>query len=168
MQVIHRLGTRSSCELRSAIFALRSPYLAKGTVLVDLLHDQVRDFQAMSGIAATLIIPPQFPNLPLPIGEAIYRIVCESLSNVHKHAKAQAVVVSLHDDERAVILTVQDDGIGLSDPAHLENCSTSLHFGIEIMRQLTEQVQGEFFIANNDDQGVMVRAHIPVHGASPS
>jgi len=36
--------------------------------------------EARSGIVATLIVPPQFPSLPPLVGEAVYRVVHESLS----------------------------------------------------------------------------------------
>jgi signal transduction histidine kinase len=168
LQTIHRLGSRSSCELRRAIFALRSIYLGEGDNLLDLLHDQVSDFQAQSGIAATLFAPSQLPGVPPPIGEAIYRIVCESLSNVQKHADALAVFVSLDCDNISVIVTIQDNGVGLTGPLPPKFDTNDLHFGVTIMRQIAEQAQGDFLIANNDDQGVMVRARFPLLEAHPS
>jgi signal transduction histidine kinase len=84
---------------------------------------------------------------------------------VRKHARASAVMVSLHCDHDSVIVTVQDNGVGLTEPLDLEADDSDLHFGVATMHQLTAQAQGEFFIANNDDQGVMVKARFPVPGA---
>ena len=165
MQTIRRLSARSSDELRSAIFALRSRYLPGSEGLVELLQEQVTDFEAQSGIAATLIVPPQFPALPPLASEAVYRIVRESLSNVRKHARASAVMVSLRCDQDSVTVTIQDNGIGLAEPLTLEPDEADLHFGVPTMHQLTAQAQGDFFIANNDDQGVMVKARFPLPGA---
>ena len=165
LEIIRRLTARSSDGLRSAIFALRSPYLAKGDGLVDLLDERVAEFQAQSGIAATLIVPPHFPTMPPLVSEAAYRIVSESLSNVHKHSCASAVFVSLHCDGESVIVTVQDDGVGLNEPLAPGISDRDLHFGVATMRQLTEKAQGDFSIANNDDDGVMVKARFPVPGA---
>jgi signal transduction histidine kinase len=165
IQSIRRLAARSSDELRSAIFALRSRYLPGGEGLVELLQELVAEFEAESGIAATLIVQPEFPGLPSLVSEAVYRIVRESLSNVRKHARASAVMVSLHCDQVSVMVTVQDNGVGLVEPLTLEANDRDLHFGVTTMRQLTAQAQGDFFIANNDDQGVMVKARFPVPGA---
>ena len=164
IQTIRRLVARSSEELRSAIFALHNPDLRGGHSLVQLIQDQVNDFQARSGIAATLIVPSELPSLPAPVGEAVYRTVREALSNVRKHARASAVVVSLHCDDGVLVVTVQDDGVGLANPLALEANESSLHFGVATMRQLAAQAHGEFLIANNEDQGVMVKARFPIFG----
>jgi len=121
--------------------------------------------EARSGIVATLIVPPQFPSLPPLVGEAVYRVVHESLSNVRKHAHASAVMVSLHHDRDSVTVTVQDNGVGLAEPLPLEADDHDLHFGVATMRQLATQAQGDFFIGDNDDQGVMVKARFPMPGA---
>jgi signal transduction histidine kinase len=161
-QAIRRLASRSSDELRSAIFALHSPYLAKGDGLVQLIEEQVSEFEAQSGIPATLIVQPCFPTLPPLISEAVYRIACESLSNVRKHAKATGVMVSLGCTEESVTITIQDNGVGLKEPMPLDQDDSAMHFGVATMRQITSQADGAFFIANNDDQGVMVKARFPL------
>ncbi|MBE7555654.1 MAG: GAF domain-containing sensor histidine kinase [Anaerolineales bacterium] len=164
IQTIRRLAARSSDELRSAVFALRSRYLPGGEGLIALLQEQVAEFQAQSHIAATLIVTPQFPSLPPLVNEAVYRIVREALSNVRKHACASGVMVSLYCQADSVTVTVQDNGVGLAEPLSLEVDDSELHFGVTTMRQLTAQAQGDFFIANNDDQGVMVKARFPLPG----
>lgn len=162
LETIRRLTTRGSDELRSAIFALRSPYLARGDGLVDLLNERVTEFQSQSGIAATLVVPPRFPTMPPLVSEAAYRIVCESLSNVRKHSCASAVFVSLYCDSESIIVTVQDDGVGLKDPLAPAMTDRDLHFGVATMRHLTEKAEGHFSITNNDDDGAMVKARFPV------
>jgi signal transduction histidine kinase len=162
LQTIRRLSARSSDELRSAIFALRSPYLANGDGLLQLIQAQVSEFEAQSGIAATLIAMPCFPTLPPLVSEAVYRIVVESLSNVRKHARASGVMVSLDCDSDSVTVIIQDNGVGLVEPLGLESDDNNLHFGVATMRQVTAQAEGAFFIANNDDEGVMIKAHFPI------
>ncbi|MBN1483736.1 MAG: MEDS domain-containing protein [Chloroflexia bacterium] len=164
LRAIRRLAAQGSEELRSTIFALHSPHLAGSDGLTDLLNKQVAEFQAQTGIAATFIAPAQIPSLPREVREAIYRIVRESLSNVHKHAQASAVVVSLHCDQDELTVTVQDDGGGLSDPEALKRGERTLHFGVATMRQAAEQAQGSLLIANNEDRGVGVKAHFPLGG----
>jgi len=162
LHTIGRLADRSSHELRSAIFALRRREFARESGPIALLQERVEEFQAESGIAATLITPPQLPTLPPLVNEAAYRVVTEALTNVRKHAQASAVVVNLHCDARWVTVTVQDDGIGLADPSIAEAGRSDLHFGVATMRRQVEGAHGQFLIANNDDRGVTVRARLPI------
>jgi signal transduction histidine kinase len=164
LELIGRLAARSSHELRSAMLPLAISNLAVGAGLVALLEEAVRDFQARTAVATTLVVPSGFAYPPSLIGEAIYRIVRESFSNVRKHAQAAAVVVSLQSAEASISVTIQDNGIGLARPLTVENGEGGLHFGVLAMRQLALQAGGEFLIANNDDQGVIVRATFPLPG----
>jgi len=164
LELIGRLAARSSHELRSAMLPLAISNLAVGAGLVALLEEAVRDFQARTGIATTLVVLADFAYPPSLIGEAIYRIVRESFSNVRKHALASAVIVSLRSAEVSISVTIQDNGIGLARPLTMENGEGGLHFGVVAMRQLALQAGGEFLIANNDDQGVLVRATFPLPG----
>ncbi len=162
LELIGRLAARSSHELRNAMLPLAISNLAVGAGLVALLEEAVRDFQARTGVATTLVVPTDFAYPPSLIGEAIYRIVRESFSNVRKHAQASAVIVSLQSTEASISLTIQDNGIGLARPSAMENGEGGLHFGVVAMRQLALQAGGEFLIDNNDDQGVIVRATFPL------
>ncbi len=164
LELIGRLAARSSHELRDAMLPLAISNLAVGAGLVALLEEAVRDFQARTGIATTLVVVADFAYPPSLIGEAIYRIVRESFSNVRKHAEASAVIVSLESAGASISVTIQDNGIGLARPLSLENGEGGLHFGVVAMRQLALQAGGEFLIANNDDQGVIVRATFPLPG----
>ncbi len=164
LEIARRLAARSSEELRSAIFALRRPELRGGHGLLDLLRDQVQEFQSESGVTATFIAPAHLSELRHPVGEAIYRIVREALTNVRKHARATRAVVRLECTPDSIVVTVRDDGIGLDHARLQEGIGPDLHFGIETMRQLAAQVGGSLSIANNEDRGVTVEARLPVPG----
>ncbi len=45
---------------------------------------------------------------------------------------------------------------------YLDPVENVLHFGVHSMKQMVVQLGGEFTIENNDDQGVSVKATIPV------
>lgn len=166
LEVARRLSARSSEELRSAIFALSRPELHGGDGLIDLLREQVQEFQSESGVAATFEAPAPVADLPHPVGEAIYRIVRESLTNVHKHAQATNVVVRLQCTADSIVVTIQDDGIGLDESRSRRAAGQSLQFGVETMRQLAAQVKGEFAITNNDGRGATVEARLPIQGGN--
>jgi signal transduction histidine kinase len=166
LQTVSRLSARCSEELRSAIFALRKPVVRGGHSLIDLLREQVQEFRSESGVVATFVAPESVVELPYPVGEAIYRIVRESLFNVHKHAQATMVEVRLRCAPDAIVVTIRDDGIGLDKSRSHPADEQHLHFGIETMRQLADQVKGAFAIANNAERGVTVEARLPIQGGS--
>ena len=162
LEVASRLSARSSEELRSAIFALKQPELRGGDGLIDLLREQVQEFQSESGVAAIFLAPAHVTELWHPVGEAIYRIVRESLTNVRKHAHATSVEVRLQSTSDLIVVTVQDDGVGLDGTEQLRDAGQKLHFGVETMRQLASQVKGELSIFNNSGGGVTVEARLPI------
>ncbi|MCL5736339.1 MAG: GAF domain-containing protein [Actinobacteria bacterium] len=166
LQTVSRLSARSSEELRSAIFALRRPVVRGGHSLIDLLREQVQEFRSESNVVATFVAPESVEPLPHPVGEAIYRIVRESLFNVHKHAQATMVEVRLQCAPDAIVVTIQDDGIGLDESRRHPAIEQNLHFGVETMRQLANQVGGELTITNNAKRGVTVKARLPIQGGS--
>ena len=162
VQMIRRLTSRSSAELRSAIFALRTPFPVQGESLIAVLQAQITEFTTQSGVQANLIISPDFPGLPSLINEAIYRIVRESLSNVNKHANASGVIVSLTSDADSVTVTVLDNGVGLPDELDADLGDENLHFGVVSMQKSARQAQGVLNIANTDEHGARVRARFPL------
>lgn len=166
LQTVSRLSARCSEELRSAIFALRKPVVCGGHSLIDLLREQVQEFRSESGVVATFVAPASMVELPHPVSEAIYRIVRESLFNVHKHAQATLVEVRLQCAPDAIVVTIRDDGIGLDESRRHPATEQNLHFGIETMRQLADQVKGEFAIASNAERGVTVEARLPIQRES--
>lgn len=161
IQTIQHLITRSSYELRSAIFALSNSEFNQNHSLVDLLQAQVTTFQNEFGINTTLIAPDDLGKLSLPVTEAIYRLVREAMTNIYKHANATAAFVSISRNDDSIMVTIQDDGYGLPSDVRLDSIEGALHFGVNSMRQMVLPFGGEFSIENNDDHGVIVKAIFP-------
>lgn len=161
INLMQHLISRSSYELRSAIFALGDHQLSKENSLVDLLQAMIIEFQNEFEIKATLISSGDLSSLSLEIKEAIYRIVREALTNISKHADASAAMVSLCQEDEMINITIQDNGSGLSNQYQMASIEPTLHFGINSMRQLITPLGGEFIIQNNDDNGVTVKATFP-------
>ena len=162
LEFASRLSVRSIEELRSAIFALGQPDLRGGHGLIDLLQELVQEFQSESGIQAVFLAPENIAELRHPVGEAIYRIIRESLNNVRKHAQAANVEVRLQSTARSILVTIQDDGIGLDEIGQAQETHQKLHFGVETMRRLAAQVKGEFSIFDNKSGGVTVKVCLPI------
>ena len=95
---------------------------------------------------------------------ALYRIVQESLTNIHKHSGANAASVSLKLEKRddivgtcSVLLQISDNGIGF------ENEGTQFDgMGLLNMRERTEALGGVFRLVSTAGKGVDVLVSIPV------
>jgi signal transduction histidine kinase len=103
-------------------------------------------------------------DLKLPSKEAelvAFRVLQESLTNVHRHAQASAVDVWLARRGNLVALTIQDNGRGL--PAGvMENFSAGLASGVGLagMRERLAEFGGTLAVETSHS-GTMVRASIP-------
>jgi two-component system sensor histidine kinase UhpB len=86
----------------------------------------------------------------------IYRVAQEALTNVARHADARRVELSLEPREEEVVLTVSDEGRGLTPDA-----MSSSH-GIHGMRERAMLVGGQITIHGAPGRGTQVRLSIPV------
>ncbi|MCP9272207.1 sensor histidine kinase [Mycolicibacterium arenosum] len=93
----------------------------------------------------------------------LYAVARELLGNVARHAGAGRVDLELRDTGDQLILTVQDDGVGL-DPASLAQRLAEGHIGLASHRARIETLGGtlEFLPA---DRGTLVRATVPARTA---
>jgi DNA-binding NarL/FixJ family response regulator/signal transduction histidine kinase len=93
---------------------------------------------------------------------ALFRIAQEAFQNIHKHAAARHVMLGLVFEEAAVVLTVEDDGLGFvpgaadSAPANPDG-----GFGLLSMAARARSLGGELLVTSQPGHGTTVRATIP-------
>jgi signal transduction histidine kinase len=92
---------------------------------------------------------------------AVYRIVQELLTNVIKHARAEAVRVRVRASEASVDIEVQDDGVGFDVAERTDG------FGLAGLRERVYLLGGAVAI-NSGADGTLVRASLPVSRAGPA
>jgi signal transduction histidine kinase len=88
--------------------------------------------------------------------EQLYSTVREALNNVVKHACAQRVQLLMCWDDTFLTVTLSDDGVGF-DPAQLP---TSGHYGLALMRETADALQGSLSIDSAPGRGTRVRLQI--------
>ncbi|MDQ3548974.1 MAG: ATP-binding protein, partial [Chloroflexota bacterium] len=88
---------------------------------------------------------------------AVVGIVREALQNVRKHANAQSVRLEVRRAEDELRLYVIDDGVGM-----LNGSGPSGHFGMEIMRELAEDMGGTLQIDSESGRGTRIEAYLPL------
>jgi signal transduction histidine kinase len=144
----------ASKNLRGVIGRLRnSPIGIRG--LPSTLRGLVKDLEAQSKVDIRQSIEDvriQDPVLQL----TIYQVAKEALTNAVRHARARRVHIRLMQDEDAVRLTVEDNGLGF-DPRLAEQD----HFGLLIMRERTESAGGVFLVDSRLGEGTIVAARFP-------
>lgn len=79
-----------------------------GLAALPELLDQVRD----TGLAVTLAIDGESPDVTEAASLCAYRIVQEALTNTMKHAGATRADIKLRYDPDALVISIRDDGVG--------------------------------------------------------
>lgn len=88
----------------------------------------------------------------------IYRIVQECLNNISKHSKATKVNVQLIKDEFDLILTIEDNGIGI-DTSHPSYVSG---LGLNTIKTRTFIMGGVFDIETSKNKGTLISISVPI------
>jgi len=141
--------------------------LARGLQPVEMKDEGFTDAlqELAAGISERSKISCQFecPN-PVSVRDPnltihLYRIAQEATTNAIKHGKAKHIVICLDADENNIILTVTDDGAGLS-----ENFRGGAGMGLRIMAYRASMIGGTFAIARLSPGGTRVTCSLPSGG----
>ena len=103
-------------ELRLSIFDLRSEVQAQ-VGLGSALSDYVRAVSVGAGFSVHVILDEAPDRLPINVEAELLRIAQEAVTNALKHGAPKQVTISLAQGESEVILSVRDDGKGISTEA---------------------------------------------------
>lgn len=151
-------------EIRTLSYVLHPPLLdALGLCRAAL--DYVEGFAARSGIATSSDIDEFLGRLSDDAEIALFRVVQESLSNVHRHSGATHAHVRLAIEGDDVELTITDDGHGM-DPLTQDRLRRRATVGVGIvgMTERLEQLGGTLQIVSSEE-GTQVRATVPLERA---
>jgi signal transduction histidine kinase len=101
---------------------------------------------------------PVIPRLGAAMEMTVLRIVQEALLNIARHAQADHVSLSLQCEENAIVLTIEDNGIGIPT---LDNRNHSDGHGLMIMRERAEAVGGTLTVSSVSGKGTRIEANLP-------
>jgi signal transduction histidine kinase len=93
------------------------------------------------------------PRLPENVEVAAYYVVCESLANTGKHARATAAVIEVRVERGTLVVQVTDDGVGGADPGRGS--------GLRGLADRVEALDGRLRVSTPPAGGTRVRAEIP-------
>ena len=150
----HARGLAQSCldEARLSVRALR-PDALRNADFVQALHEQVDRMKA-SGTQAHFSVLGERRVVPREMEAELLRIAQEGITNVLKHARAQAVEVCLAFDADGVTLTVRDDGVGFDPDAHHDG------FGLLGMRERAERIGARLLVTSAAGCGTKLQTRL--------
>jgi len=154
MDYVLSLAEAGLAEMRALIFELRPESLANEGI-VRAIEKHVASTEARYGIKVNAELDAE-PDVPLPVKEALYRIMQEALHNTVKHARATNVDIRLRDLPGAVELELRDDGAGFDTSQDFPG-----QLGLKSMRERAVRLGGEFELESSPGKGTRICARIP-------
>jgi signal transduction histidine kinase len=146
-------------ELRTISYLLHPPLL-EDAGLVSALRLYVDGLAERSGLHIDLEIDANLQRMPHESEMAAFRIVQESLTNIHRHAKTESARVRISQTDDGIGVQVHDRGQGISGFISLSDPSFKPGVGIQGMRERVLHLNGTFDI-ESDHGGTTVIAVVP-------
>ena len=148
-------------ELRTMSHLLHPPLLDE-MGLSSALEWYVDGFGKRSGILTTLELASDFGRVNSDLEIAVFRLVQECLTNVHRHSGSSKAVVRLKRSRQAVTLEIEDEGHGIApEKKSLLLGSGPVGVGLRGMRERVLQLGGTLRI-DSEDGGTTIRAMFPI------
>jgi PAS domain S-box-containing protein len=149
-------------EVRTLSYLLHPPTMdAAG--LASAARWYVEGFSQRSGLKLTVEVPDNLPRLPDAIELALFRVLQEALTNVHRHSGASMAKVSIRQSPEKVVLQVRDNGRGIAPEllACFRKTRAGLGVGITSMGERVRELGGKLQLASTR-RGTSVRITIPL------
>jgi signal transduction histidine kinase len=123
----------------------------------------VDGFSQRSNIHVTLDMPAKLDRMSQETELAMFRVLQESLTNIHRHSGSKTADVRVQLQPTQVVLTVRDQGLGmpLTIVDSFRKSSAGLGVGLAGMRERVFELGGTLEL-ESDGAGTLVRATLPV------
>jgi signal transduction histidine kinase/ligand-binding sensor domain-containing protein len=127
--------------------------------LINYVCKHAQDYFVIAGVRYRLEVPTQLPSVEIPpeVRHNVFLAAKEAITNVVRHAKAEAAWVRLSLDAHQFQLEIEDNGRGLSGGEEQKGRN-----GLRNMRKRMEDVGGEFLLTPGATGGARVRLIVPL------
>ena len=160
-----KLVTEMIAIVRDVMSDLR-PVVLDEYGLVAALKAYIGKFETRYGIKVEFNQSDRpIPRMGAAMEMTVLRITQEALLNIARHSQADHVSLSLQYAENAVLLTIQDNGVGIGS---FEEKNHADGHGLMIMRERAEAVGGTFQVGSVSGRGTRVEASLPFHNSGKS
>jgi signal transduction histidine kinase len=156
-----------SREIRTISHLLHPPLLdAAG--LASAIRWYVDGFSERSKITVDLDIPEEFGRLSHEMEIAIFRMVQECLTNIHRHSGGTSAAIRVREEDRHLRIEIQDQGNGIPVEKQVQLSSSGrTGVGFRGMRERLRQLGGVLEI-RSDSTGTAVTATLPLEDSATS
>jgi signal transduction histidine kinase len=123
----------------------------------------VEGFAQRSGIEVKTDLPDGIDRLPKPIELGLFRVLQESLTNIHRHSGSSRAEIALKVLPRRVVLTVKDFGRGVPEEllAVFRANGTNSGVGLAGMRERIRELGGQLEI-HSTGTGTLISVSMPL------
>ena len=157
-----RLMEDSIREVRTVSYLLYPPMLEE-MGLKSAIPWYLDGFSIRSGIKTTFEVETEFGRLPRESELALFRVLQEGLTNVHRHSGSPTAHVRLLVEDGMAVLKIEDNGKGIRPELLEEFCQEwmgGLGIGVRGMNERMRQLGGRLELASGD-KGTTVTAKVP-------
>ena len=157
------LSNEVNKEIRTLSYLLHPPLLDE-LGLPSAVEWFAQGFENRTGIHVTVDVPSSFVRLAQDAEVALFRIVQESLANVHRYSGSATAFVRARSDGGEVRLEIGDVGKGMNHESKKTNVPSlaPLGVGIQGMRERVRQLSGTLEITSQPGKGTLVTAILPI------
>ncbi len=135
-------------EIRTTSYLLHPPMLDESG-LASAIGWYIDGLAERSGLSVELNIWDNLERLAPEVELAIFRLVQECLTNIHRHSGSKTAVIRIAREPDKIYAVVQDHGRGISQERLAEIQSQGAGVGIRGMRERVRQSHGELTIDSN-------------------
>jgi signal transduction histidine kinase len=121
------------------------------------IGDLCKDIHGSTNVRVNFSNREPRESISAPISLCLYRVAQEALRNIVKHARAASAEVILEQQERSVVLTVRDDGVGYN-PREL---GSDAGLGVTDMREHATSLGGSFAVNSTVGKGTKITVQLP-------
>jgi two-component system sensor histidine kinase UhpB len=141
---------RISSELR--------PGVLDNLGLTEAIEWQARQFEVRSSIHCRISSSIRKVELPQEHSTAVFRIFKEALTNILRHARATDVDIRLETQNGEFVMTVQDNGVGITEDQQTGSGS----LGLLGMRERASLIGGVLEITGLPGKGTLLQLRVPL------
>jgi PAS domain S-box-containing protein len=153
-------------EIRTTSYLLHPPLLDENG-LSSALRWYVEGLAERSELSIELDIPNELERLAPEMELAIFRLVQESLTNIHRHSGSKTAVIRIAREPDKIYAEVQDHGRGMPQERLAEVQSQRVGVGIRGLRERVSHCHGELTIESNA-LGTKITAIFPAKSSAAS
>jgi signal transduction histidine kinase len=155
LQEVQEIVQSTLDKVRSLSQALH-PVILEEAGLEAAVNTHLPLYQKQTGIQVTYDASGEVPPMDQRVAIHVYRVMQEALNNIARHSKSARAAVRLRYSPDAVVLEVEDAGVGFDDLQEAHG------MGLVSMRERAELVNGRLELLKAEGGGVLVRLSVPL------